>query len=101
MRDWARYAVEVEALWLADGGLDDARRLALLRRFGQTTRALYELDRPAFWRIHRHMQSLDPAFIPAMRPTLRIAARVLGYPRAEALALAARRVRRRLRAARD
>ncbi|HXU53433.1 MAG TPA: glycosyltransferase [Casimicrobiaceae bacterium] len=101
MRDWARYAFDVEALWRAEGALDDARRLALLRRFGQTTRALYELDRPAFWRIHRHMQSLDPAFIPAMRPALRIAARILGYPRAEALALAGRRVRRRMRAARE
>jgi glycosyltransferase involved in cell wall biosynthesis len=97
MREWSRSALEVEAIWRDDGGLDDARKRALLRRYGQTTRVLYELDRPAFWRIYRHMQSLDPAFVPAMRPALRTAARVLGYPRAEALALAARRLRRRLR----
>jgi glycosyltransferase involved in cell wall biosynthesis len=96
MRDWARYAFEVEAIWRADGGLDDARKLALLRRYGQTTRGLFEGDRREFRRIYQHMRSLDPAFIPAMRPALRIAARLIGYPRAEALALAARRLRRRL-----
>jgi glycosyltransferase involved in cell wall biosynthesis len=100
MRNWAEDAFQIEALWRAEGELTDARKGALLRRFGKTSRELYELDRSAFWKVYRHMQALDPGYVPQVRRSTRIAARLLGYPCAEALALLARRCRRALRAAR-
>ncbi len=99
MRNWAEDAFQIEALWRQEGGLTDARKGALLRRFGKTTRALYELDRSAFWKVYGRMQALDPGYLPEMRRSIRIAARVFGYPRAEALALLARRCRNALRGA--
>jgi glycosyltransferase involved in cell wall biosynthesis len=97
MRDWAEDAFQVEAIWRRDGELTTARRDALLRRLGKTTRVLYELDRPAFWRVCRRIQALDPHYIPEAPRFLRLASRVLGYPRAEALAYVARRGRKLLR----
>ena len=97
MRDWAEDAFQIEAIWAREGPLTDAQREALLRRLGKTTRVLYELDRTAFWNIYRSMQALDPRYIPSMRRSIRLASRLCGYPRAEALALFARRVRNFLR----
>jgi glycosyltransferase involved in cell wall biosynthesis len=97
MRVWAEYAFQIEAIWRREGELTSARTVALLRRLGKTTRALYELDRPAFWRVYQRMQALDPEYIPETPRSLRLASRVFGYPRAEALALFARRIRKVLR----
>jgi len=99
MRDWAEDAFQVEAIWRRDGELTSARKGALLHRLGKTTRVLYELDRPAFWRVYRRMQTLDPNYIPQMRRSIRLASRLFGYPRAEALAMFARRARKILRGA--
>jgi glycosyltransferase involved in cell wall biosynthesis len=99
MRNWAEDAFQIEALWRGEGELTDSMKGALLRRFGKTTRALYELDRAAFWKVYQRMQALDPGYIPEMRRSIRIAARLFGYPKAEALALLARKCRRALRPA--
>ena len=96
-RCWAEYAFQVEAIWRREGELTSARRDALLRRLGKTTRVLYELDRPAFIRVYQRMQALDPGYLPETPRSLRLASRLLGYPRAEALALVARRCRGVLR----
>ena len=97
MRDWAEDAFQVEAIWRREGELTSARKDALLRRLGKTTRVLYELDRPAFWTVCRRIQTLDPKYLPETPRSLRLASRLLGYPRAEALAYFARRGRRLLR----
>jgi len=97
MRDWAEDAFQVETIWRQEGELTSARRVALLRRLGKTTRVLYELDRPAFWRVCRRILALDPNYIPDSPRSLRLASRLLGYPRAEALAYFARRSRNLLR----
>ena len=97
MRDWAEDAFQVEAIWRREGELTTIRKAALLRRLGKTTRVLYELDRPAFWRVCQRIQTLDPGYIPASPRSLRFASRLLGYPRAEALAHLARRGRSLLR----
>ena len=99
MRDWAEDAFQIEAIWRREGELTLARKGALLLRLGKTTRALYELDRPAFWNVYRRMQALDSRYIPATRRSVRLASRLFGYPRAEALALFARRSRKILRGA--
>jgi hypothetical protein len=97
MRDWAEDAFQVEAIWRREGELTSARKSALLRRLGKTTRLLYELDRSAFWRVYRRMLALDPGYIPETPRSLRLASRLFGYPRAEALAMFARRGRQVLR----
>jgi glycosyltransferase involved in cell wall biosynthesis len=97
MRDWAEDAFQVEAIWRREGELTSSRTRALLRRLGKTTRLLYELDRPAFWTVYRRMQALEPSYIPETPRALRLASRLFGYPRAEALALFARRSRKVLR----
>ena len=97
MRCWAEYAFQVEAIWRREGEPTPARKDALLRRLGTTTRLLYELDRPAFWRVYRRMQALDPRYIPETPRSRRLASRLFGYPRAEELALFARRSRTLLR----
>jgi len=97
MRDWAEDAFQVEAIWRQEGELTSARKDALLRRLGKTTRVLYELDRPAFWRVCQRIQALYPNYIPETPRSLRLASRLLGYPRAEALACFARRGRNLLR----
>ena len=97
MRDWAEDAFQVEAIWRREGELSSARKGALLRRLGKTTRLLYELDRPAFWRVYQRMRALDQDYIPETPRSLRLASRLFGYPRAEELALFARRIRNVLR----
>ena len=97
MRDWAEDAFQVEAIWRREGELTTARKDALLRRLGKTTRVLYELDRPAFWTVCRRIQALEPNYIPDSPRSLRLASRILGHPRAEALAHFARRSRKVLR----
>jgi glycosyltransferase involved in cell wall biosynthesis len=97
MRDWAEDALQVEAIWRREGKLTAARKTALLRRLGKTTRVLYELDRPAFWTVCRRILAIDPNYIPETPRSLRLASRVFGYPRAEALAQVARRGRNLLR----
>jgi len=97
MRCWAEDAFQVEAIWRREGELTTARKDALLRRLGKTTRVLYELDRPAFWTVCRRIQALEPNYIPDSPRSLRLASRLLGYPRAEALAYVARRGRNLLR----
>ncbi|MEP7063623.1 MAG: glycosyltransferase [Betaproteobacteria bacterium] len=99
VRDWAEDAFQVEAIWRQDGELTSARKNALLHRLGKTTRVLYERDRPAFWKVYRRMLALDPSYIPRTPRTLQLASRMFGYPRAEALALFARRSRKVLRGA--
>lgn len=99
MRDWAEDAFQVEAIWRREGTLTSAMKSALLHRLGKTTRVLYELDRPAFWSVYRRMQALDSRYIPQARRSIRLASRLFGYPRAEALALLARRSRKVLRGA--
>ena len=96
MRDWAEDAFQVEEIWRGEGELTPARKSALLRRLGKTTRVLYELDRPAFWKVYRHMQTLDASHVPETTRSLRLVSRLFGYPRAEALALFARRSRQAL-----
>jgi glycosyl transferase family 2 len=100
MRDWAKDAFQVEAIWRQDGELTSARKGALLHRLGKTTRVLYEHDRPAFRQVYRRMMALDPHYIPQSPRALRLASQLFGYPRAEALALFARRSRKVLHSAR-
>jgi hypothetical protein len=50
-----------------------------------------------FWRVYEHMQELDPHYLPEKPLALRVATRVFGYPRAQALAHFARRSLKMLR----
>ncbi len=97
VRDWAEDAFQVEALWRKEGELTGEKKRALLRRLGKTTRVLYELDRPAFRKVCQRILSLDPRYIPEAPRSLRLASRMIGYPRAEALAFVARGCRNVLR----
>ena len=94
VRDWAKDAFEVEAIWRRDGELTRRGRTRCCAGLSKTTPELYEFDRAAFWKVYRRMQALEPGFIPDRRALGRLAFRALGYPRAEALASWTRKIRR-------
>jgi glycosyltransferase involved in cell wall biosynthesis len=86
-------ARDVHARWDRAGALDDERRQALLRVYGQVARACFAWDRERFAEVTRRLQALDPGYRPAGPPALRLASRLVGYERAERLALAWRRLK--------
>lgn len=90
LRDCAANAADVRALW---AGKTEIHREALIRVHAALARQAYELDRPLFQKLHAALEEMRPGYLPAGPAHLRLAARVLGYARAEALALALRRLR--------
>lgn len=93
-RDCLHSADEVEAWWRARGGLDEARCKALLQVYGQVARGSYADDRPVFALAYAALVHLQPGYIPSKPRTLAWLSRGLGYPRAEAVALAYRKLKK-------
>ena len=90
---WLRHVTQVEELWRTEG-LDDDRRRTLLQAYCREslTSHLYEHDRATFRQVYRRIRALDPDHLPVDSPRMRRVARLAGYPAAEALALALRRL---------
>jgi len=93
VRDVYRNACEVEQWWHQNGGLGEERRQALITCYGYVARASYEKDRESFDRAYSALMRFTDRYIPDGPPHLKIAARLIGYPGAEAVATAYRRAK--------
>jgi glycosyltransferase involved in cell wall biosynthesis len=93
VRDCLRNAREVEAWWRRLGELSPARRAALVKVYGYVARASFVSDRPTFDTAYGYLEELSPGYVPEAPRHLAAAARVLGYRRAEALAVWYRRAK--------
>jgi glycosyltransferase involved in cell wall biosynthesis len=93
VRDCLHNALQIESWWRGHGGLDRRRTDALVQTYGYVTRASFETDRETFDAAYSALRALRPRYRPASPATLRLAATVLGYPRAERVALWYRRAK--------
>lgn len=73
--------------------LQHAERSRLARLYGQVARGLYASDRLRFKHTTQKINHLDPHYIPTGPPALRVASKLLGYPRAEQLSHWLRRLK--------
>lgn len=96
LRDCYRNAADVHDQWLRDGAIDDERREALLNVIGNTARGLYVIDQALFEEAYGRLRSLDPHYRPARPAALRMLSGLVGYRRAEWMALRWRQVKGRL-----
>ena len=94
VRDCLQNANEIESWWMERGGISPARRAALVKVYSYVTRASFERDRATFESAYRRLESLSPGYVPANPWHLAAAAHVIGYRRAEAVAVWYRRVKR-------
>jgi len=100
VQDCWRNAQQVQAFWETHGGITPDRRQALLQAYGMPARYFYEHDRPRFHAVLQDIYTLTPRYLPVGPPALHRLSQVLGYERAEALALVYRRLKQRLGASR-
>lgn len=94
VRNCLQNAYEVEQWWALNGGISDARRAALVKVHGYVARASFAPDRATFDAAAATLQRLQPGYVPHHPWHLALASRVVGYRRAEHLALWYRRGRR-------
>jgi glycosyltransferase involved in cell wall biosynthesis len=92
LEDCYRNARDVHTLWTAEGPLDPDRRLALLKVYGYLARGFCDVDRARFEEVTRLLYQLAPSYLPEGHRLLRLASRLVGYPRAERMASVWRRV---------
>ena len=85
--DWAR------AHWEREGPLTPARRAALSEAYAFAARQLALLDSGAFHRVASRGMSLGPDFLRQLPARLRWLSKLVGYERAESLAVRWRRAR--------
>jgi glycosyltransferase involved in cell wall biosynthesis len=90
-------AVAAEHWWRRDGGLTTTRSAALVRAYEQVARASFGRDATTFEAAYVALERLRPGYAPAHPWHLALAARVVGYRSAEALAVHYRRAKRTLR----
>ncbi len=93
LRDCFRNAEQIAAWWNAHGGVTVERRAALLAVYEHVARGSYDQDAGLFEDAHRALERLEPGFVPRGSRGLALLARLLGYERAEAVALLYRRVK--------
>lgn len=91
LRELHRNAVETRAYWEANGGLTASRRRALVESFAHGVRSSCDNDRNLYEQALSQLESLDPSYVPKSPGHLKLAAKALGYRRAEFLARAYRR----------
>lgn len=87
VEDCYRSAAELHDRWQARGEIDEDRRRALVRVFGQIARSLFPIDRGRFDDVLDRIHSLDARYRPAAPPMLRALSGVIGYRSAEHVAL--------------
>jgi len=97
VRDMLTNAVQVQAWWVTHGGITVERHAALVAVYGNVARMSYEVDRATFWEAYRAVLQLEPHYVPAHPRGLAFLTRVVGYPRAEALAREYRSLKRAVR----
>lgn len=95
--DCYRSAAQLHDRWTSEGALDDARRGGLIEVFGYVARAVFATDRGRFEEVFARLRSLDPHYRPHRPASLRALSGVMGYRRAERVALWWRQARARAR----
>lgn len=93
VRDCFHNAREVEQWWMTYGGISDERREALIKVYGYVARASFVKDRATFDAAYVALQRLQPNYVPRHPRHLALTSRLVGYRRAEFLALGYRRIR--------
>jgi len=92
-RDIFKSATEVEEWWKRDGVITEARSQALIKVYGYVARASFERDREIFEAAYQVLERLNPGYIPKSPRHLKLASQLLGYRRAENIALWYRQVK--------
>jgi len=90
--DCLRSAREVEKWFLEHGGITAKRRAALIKVFEQVARATYENTPDTFETAYQALERLSPGgYMPSHPRHLALASKIVGYRRAEALAVSYRK----------
>jgi hypothetical protein len=90
-----RNVAMLERRWKLQDELSEGRRQALADAYYWAARFFAEHDRTKFDDVVRSILDLRPRFVPAAPPSLHVLSRMLGYAKAERLAVLYRRVKRR------
>jgi len=101
IEDVLRNAMDIEQWWHQNGGLTTERKQAVIACYGYVARASYEKDPTTFDTAYKALTRLTTRYIPSDPGHLAVTSRVLGYRRAEAVALAWRRTKNILGLARS
>jgi hypothetical protein len=88
-----RNAQLAEARWRDAGALTPVRRQFLAGLYSSAVRGWSVSDPAGFERVADHIETLQPAFVPADPPAVRGLARLMGYRRAERTAGRYRRIK--------
>lgn len=93
LRDCLRNASEVEEWFRAHGGVSPSRRLALRRAYEMVARGSFERDKETFEKARQALERIYPRYCPDRGFFLPVLSRLMGYRRAEAIALRYRRLK--------
>jgi glycosyltransferase involved in cell wall biosynthesis len=93
VRDRLRNAASVEERWVRRGQLTPARVQALVKVYGQVARDCFRRDETSFEEALNALERLRPGYVPTDPWHLSLASRLVGYRRAEALAVYYRRAK--------
>jgi glycosyltransferase involved in cell wall biosynthesis len=96
VRDRLRSASEVEQWWRERDLLTPKRVCALVQAYGDVARASFGRDAATFEAAYAALERLQPGYVPTSPRHLALAARFLGYRRAEAAAVWYRRAKQSL-----
>jgi glycosyltransferase involved in cell wall biosynthesis len=97
--DCFRSACEVEEWFQEHGGITAKRRAALIKVFEQVARATFDNNPDTFEAAFEALERLSPGgYVPSHPKHLALAAKIVGYRRAEALAVTYRKSKAMLKA---
>jgi glycosyltransferase involved in cell wall biosynthesis len=94
VRDCLNNALEVEQWWAQHEGLDEQRRKALVKVYAYVARASFVGDQSTFEAAYSALERLMPGYVPTHPKHLAFASRIVGYRRAESLALHYRKAKK-------
>jgi glycosyltransferase involved in cell wall biosynthesis len=86
-RDCFENALQVEQWWRGHGNLNEARRQAVVKVLSGVARGSFDGDSELFRRAYAELLRIEPGWKPAAPWALRCLSHLLGYPRAEAVAM--------------
>ena len=95
LQDCMANARDVEFRWRAGSGWAPARHAALLSTYSHLARTAYETDRPLFAELYAKLNELEPGYVPHGPLHLRWTSKLIGYERAEWIALHYRKLKLR------
>ena len=87
-------AEKVEKKWTKTGGITDKRKKALLKVYSQVARDSYDKNKELFERAYLKLETLSPGYIPKSPAHLRYLSKLIGYRKAEAVALWYRKIKK-------